>query len=103
MEFDKEQLESDKIQFSFLLGKHFKYKERFDDVDFTFVKIISFHTHGGMICDSFCKGDLCDTCIIIGRTVYNFNEIHNMTEIPKEEFYYEIKKLLNVMGLEVKP
>ena len=102
MEFNKEQLESDKKQFSFLLGKYFKYKERFDDVDFTFVKIISFDIHGGMTCDAFCKGDFFENSINIGRTLFNFNEIHNMTEIPKDEFYYEVKKLLDVMNLEIK-
>ena len=101
MEFSA-QLEQDRIRFAFLLGKYYKFKERFDDMDFTFVKIIKFSNSGGMICDSFCKGDLCDDCIMMGRTVYNFNEIHNMTEIPKDEFYYEVKKLLDVMNLEIK-
>ena len=95
-------MDSDRKHYSFLIGKLYKYKERFDDIDFTFVKIISFNNHGGMICDSFRKAELCENCIILRRTVYNFNEIHNMTEIPKEEFHYEIKKLLDIMGLEIK-
>ena len=103
MASETHQLESDKKQFGFLLGKHFKYKERFDDLHFTFVKIVEFSsTEGMMTCDAFCKGDLCENGVNIGRTIYNLNEIQNMTEIPKEEFYYEIKKLLAIMDLEIK-
>jgi len=85
-----------------LIGKHYRFKEKFDDEYFTYIRVIKIEKTHPMI-DRFSFGYYSfDESVQIVRINIDAEKLSHMEEISQEEFSKGIEPVLAILNLKEK-